>query len=113
MYLLPAVDEWWGCLKGQLMDEFQGQDAIVSGDGQCDSPGFGAKNLCYFIMEVSSQYILQVQIVVKRHVALVSSNMELEGLKRSLKNVQEDLNIVELVTDASSSVKNLLGRFEV
>ena len=37
----------------------------------------------------------------------------MEGLKRSLKNVQEDLNIVELVTDASSSVKKLLGRFEV
>ena len=64
-------------------------------------------------MEVSSKYILQVQIVDKRHVALVSSNMEVEGLKRSLKNVQEDLNIVELVTDASSSVKKSLGRFEV
>ena len=113
VYLLPAVDEWWGWMRGQLMDEFRGQEVICSGDGQCDSPGFSAKNLCYFIMEVTSKYILQVQIVDKRHVGLVSSNMEVEGLKKSLKKLQEDLNVVELVTDASSSVKKLLGRLKL
>ena len=92
------------------MNEFRGQDIIVSGDGQCDSPGFSAKNLCYFRMEVSSKYILHVQIVDKRHVGLVSVNMEVEGLKKSLTKVEEDLNVVELVTDASSSVKKLLGK---
>ena len=113
VYLLPAVDEWWGWMRGQLMDEFRGQEVVCSGDGQCDSPGFSAKNLCYFIMEVSSKYILQVQIVDKRHVGLVSSNMEVEGLKKSLKKLQEDLSVVELVTDASSSVKKLLGRLKL
>ena len=113
VYLLPAVDEWWGWMRGQLMDEFRGQEVVCSGDGQCDSPGFSAKNLCYFIMEVTSKYILQVQIVDKRHVGLVSSNMEVEGLKKSLKKLQEDLNVVELVTDASSSVKKLLGRLKL
>ena len=113
VYLLPAVDEWWGWMRDQLMDEFRGQEVVCSGDGQCDSPGFSAKNLCYFIMEVTSKYILQVQIVDKRHVGLVSSNMEVEGLKKSLKKLQEDLNVVELVTDASSSVKKLLGRLKL
>ena len=113
VYLLPAVDEWWGWMRGQLMDEFRGQEVVCSGDGQCDSPGFSAKNLCYFIMEVTSKYILQVQIVDKRHVGLVSSNMEVEGLKKSLKKLQEDLNVVQLVTDASSSVKKLLGRLKL
>ena len=110
LYLLPAVNEWWEWMRGELMNEFRGQDIIVSGDGQCDSPGFSAKNLCYFIMEVSSKYILHVQIVDKRHVGLVSVNMEVEGLKKSLTKVEEDLNVVELVTDASSSVKKLLGK---
>ena len=113
VYLLPAVDEWWGWMRGQLMEEFRGQEVACSGDGQCDSPGFSAKNLCYFIMEVTSKYILEVQIVDKRHVGLVSSNMEVEGLKKSLKKLQEDLNVVELVTDASSSVKKLLGRLKL
>ncbi|CAB3983850.1 Hypothetical predicted protein [Paramuricea clavata] len=74
------------------MDEVRGQGIIVGGDGQCDSPGFNAKNLCYYKVEVGSKYILHVEIVDKRHVGLVSSNME-----------------IELVTDASTSVKKLLG----
>ena len=113
VYLLPAVGEWWGWMRGQLMDEFRGQEVVCSGDGQCDSPGFSAKNLCYFIIEVRSKYILQVQIVDKRHAGLVSSNMEVEGSKKSLKKPQEDLNVVELVIDASSSVKKLLGRLNL
>ena len=36
--------------------------------------------------------------------------MEVEGLKKSLIKVEEDLNVVELVTDASSSVKKMLGK---
>ena len=46
----------------------------------------------------------------KRHVSLVSGNMEVEGLKKSLTKVEEDLNVVELVTDASSSIKKMLGK---
>jgi hypothetical protein len=38
--------------------------------------------------------------------------MEVEGLKRSLEKVQNDLNVVELVTDASTSVKKLLGKLK-
>ena len=44
--MLPAMDEWWGWMRAQLVDEFAGQDLIVAGDGQCDSLGFDAKNLC-------------------------------------------------------------------
>lgn len=33
-------------MKGELVNEFQGQNIVVGGDGQCDSPGFSAKNLC-------------------------------------------------------------------
>ena len=53
-----------------------GKDLVVGGDGQCDSPGFNAKNLCYFIMEVESNYILDIEVLDKRHVGLVSTNME-------------------------------------
>jgi hypothetical protein len=76
LYLLPAVNEWWGWMRGQLMDEFRGKEVLVSGDGQCDSPGFNAKNLCYFIVEVSFDYIIHVEIVDKRQtcLGLVSNN---------------------------------------
>jgi solute carrier family 8 (sodium/calcium exchanger) len=107
-----GLDEWWGWMRGQLIDEFRGKEVLVSGDGQCDSPGFNNKNLCYFIVEVSSDYIIHVEIADNRQVGLVSNNME-KGLKKSLKKLQEDLNVVELVTDASSSIKKLLGRFNI
>lgn len=91
------------------MGEFSGQSIIIGGDGQCDSPGFNAKNLCYFLVEVNSNYILHVEVLDKRHVGLVSVNMEREAIKRSLKKLQEDVHVVEFVTDASSSIKKLIG----
>jgi solute carrier family 8 (sodium/calcium exchanger) len=110
LYMLPAVDEWWGWMRAQLVDEFAGQDLIVAGDGQCDSPGFNAKNLCYFLAKVNSNYILHVEVLDKRHVSLLSTNMEREGLKKSLRKLKENLNVVELVTDASTSINKLLGK---
>ena len=80
---------------------------IVCGDGQCDSPGHTAKNLCYFLMELVSGYILEVEVTDKRHVNLVSVNME----KRALQ-IKGVLNIVEIVTDASSTIKKLIGKIK-
>ena len=110
LYLVPAVDEWWGWMKGELVNEFQGQNIVVGGDGQCDSPGFSAKNLCYYLMESTSEYIIHVEVLDKRHVALASTNMEREAVKGSLAKTEIDFSIIELVTDASSSIKKLLGK---
>ncbi|CAB4005953.1 Hypothetical predicted protein [Paramuricea clavata] len=38
LYFVPAVDEWWGWMRRQLMDEFKDEEVIAGGDGQCDSP---------------------------------------------------------------------------
>ena len=46
---------------GELEKEFLGKDVVLGGDGQCDSPGFNAKNLCYFLMEVESNYFLTLK----------------------------------------------------
>ena len=50
-------------------------------DGQCDSPGHTAKNLCYFLMELVSGYILEAEVKDKRHVNLMSVNMEKRALE--------------------------------
>ena len=84
-------------------------DAIVGRDSRCDSAGFNAKNLCYFLVEVDTNYILHVEMLDKRHVGFVSTNMEREGVGQSLNKLQEHLHVVEFVTDASSSIKKLLG----
>ena len=76
LYLFPAVEEWWNWMRDELVKEFVDQKVVVGGDGQCDSPGFTAKNLCYFFMELTSGYILEVEVRDKGHVGLASINME-------------------------------------
>lgn len=86
-------------------------DVVVGGDGQCDSPGFSAKNLCYFLMEVTTSYILEIEIRDKRHVGLSSTNMEKEALQNALNRLSAVLKVVEVATDASSSMKKLIGKY--
>jgi hypothetical protein len=61
LYLIPEINGWWSWMKGELVREFSGQDLVVGGDGQCHSPGFNAKNISYFMMEVNTNYILHVE----------------------------------------------------
>ena len=96
-------------MLGELLREFSNQKVVVGGDGQCDSPGFTAKNLCYFLMELTSGYILEIEVRDKRHVGLASTNMEKVALKNALTRLKRVLDVVEVATDASSSIKILIG----
>ena len=109
LYFIPEINEWWIWMRSQLLHEFAGRDIVVCGDGQCVSPGFNAKNLCYFIMEVESNYVIDIEVLDKRHVGLISTNMEKEAVARSLDRLNKDAHVVELVTDASTYVKALFG----
>ena len=111
LYLLPEIDDWWCWMREELLKEFEGQDTILGGDGQCDSPGFNAKNLCYFLVEVNTGYILNIEILDKRHVGLISTNMEKEAIRRGLLKVTKELKVVELVTHESTSIKALMSKF--
>ena len=111
VYLIPTVNEWWCWTRDQLLNELSGEDIVVGGDGQCDSPGFNAKNLCYLMVDVKTNYIIDIQILKKRQVGLVSTNMEREAARTGLENLRLNVKVVEFVTDASSSVKTLLGEY--
>lgn len=109
--LIPAIGEWWTWQREQLVQEFLNKELVICGDGQCDSPGHTVKNLCYFLMEIVSGYILEVEVRDKHHVGLASSNMEKQALQNALQWLQASLNVVEVVTDASTSIKKLLGEY--
>lgn len=107
--MIPEINEWWSWMRGEIIKEFDGKD-VVGGDGQCDSPRFNAKNLCYFMMELDSHYILDIEILDKRHVNLISTNMEKDSVQRSLNRLREEIKVLEFVSDASTSVKALVGK---
>lgn len=113
LYICPAIEEWWSWMRGELIKEFVGDKIIVGGDGQCDSPGFSAKSLCYFLMELTTGYILEIEVKDKRHVGLASTNMEKTALKNALTRLKKVLNVVELATDASSSIKKMMGKLSL
>ena len=110
LYFIPAIGEWWEWQRALLVREFPGKEVVVCADGLCDSPGHTAKNLCYFLMELVSGYFLETEVRDKQHVGLASSNMEKQALQNALQRLQASLNIVEVVTDASSTIKKLLGK---
>lgn len=109
IYLIPAVTEWWIWQQEEIFKGLKGKDLVVCGDGQCDSPGFTAKNLCYFLMEMTTSYIIDLKVMDKREVDLKSVNMEKEALLKILRRLKDTLNLVELVTDASASIKKAIG----
>ena len=112
VYCIPAVNEWWTWQQDIINQELQGHDVVVMGDGQCDSPGFTAKNLCYFLMEMTTGYIIELEVLDKREVELKSVNMEKKALENILQRIKNVLNVVEVVTDASSSIKKMMSKLE-
>ena len=58
LYVIPAVTEWWKWQQEKIFEELKDQELVVAGDGQCDSPGFMAKNLCYYLMDLMTSYII-------------------------------------------------------
>ena len=61
-------------------------------------------------MELVSGYILEVEVNDKRHVNLVSVNMEKNALRSALQRLRGLLNVVEIITNASSTIKKLIGK---
>ena len=62
-------------------------------------------------MEITSGYILEVEVRDKRHVGLDSTNMEKLELKNALTRLKRVLNIVQVATDAFASVKKMIGKY--
>jgi len=60
-------------------------------------------------METSENVILHSETVDKREVHNKSPNMECEAVHRALGYLQGKVNLVEVTTDSSTAVTNMLG----
>ena len=66
LYCLSVINDWWIWQQNVIVSELRGKQLVVCGDGQCDSPGHSAKTLCYFLMEMATDYIVEVEVLDKR-----------------------------------------------
>ncbi|KAK3713865.1 hypothetical protein QZH41_010922 [Actinostola sp. cb2023] len=96
-------------MRMKILNDIRAEDVILSGDGQCDSPGHTAKYLCYYLMDHAKNLVIHVEIVDKRQTQGNSSIMERFALDKSLVSLHDTINIVEVVTDASSTIKKMIG----
>ena len=62
-------------------------------------------------MEEQSGYVIHVEILDKRHVGMKSRAMEKKVLQNSITDFQNSFTIVEVFTDASSTIKKLMGNY--
>ncbi|XP_061183986.1 uncharacterized protein LOC133192121 isoform X2 [Saccostrea echinata] len=106
-YLVPAVERVWKVHQDAIFDVIRQQNVavVVGGDARCCSPGHTAKYGSYSLMDLELRQILDVQLVQSNEVKS-SYWMEMEGLTRCLKRVEEEgVVISDLVTDRHPQIK--------
>ena len=106
--MIPAVTEWWKWQQEKIFEELKDQELVVAGNGQCDSPGFTAKNLCYYLMDLTTSYVIELEVLDKRKTNMKSVMMEKQALQNLLR-LRRLLTITDVVTDASAGIKKLVG----
>ena len=101
---IPVVNEWWDWMQDVVQNDIGTRPCQIAGDGQCDSPGFSAKYMCYSLQEIASKYIVHMEFMDKRMCDRVSTRMEPVACTKSLQAVTKTLNVEEVVTDASRTI---------
>ncbi|XP_077492218.1 uncharacterized protein LOC144103349 [Amblyomma americanum] len=98
----------WKEEQKSLLQELQGQQVNLAGDGRAGSPGFSAKYGTYTLMDVERHKVLHFE-VVQSNDAGGSCRMELEGLKQGLAFLEsESIKVAVLVTDRHTQIKCFL-----
>ena len=64
-------------------------------------------------MEMTTSFIIDLEVLDKRETQMKSVNMEKQALQNILTRRKGLLNIIEVTTDASASIKKLIGAVHV
>eukprot|EP00112_Aurelia_sp_Birch-Aquarium-sp1_P022914 Seg663.5 transcript_id=Seg663.5/GoldUCD/mRNA.D3Y31 product="hypothetical protein" protein_id=Seg663.5/GoldUCD/D3Y31 len=107
-YLIPSIQWLFDELCTNMKSALSDHELCVCGDGRNDSPGHCAKYCTYVCMHQSLEIILEMEVVDKRETGGNSAVMEITGLKRIMERMRGKLNVTEIVTDASPSIKKLV-----
>lgn len=108
---IPVINEWWDWMQNVAQNDIGARPCQIAGDGQCDSPGFSAKYMCYSLQDIASKYIIHMEFMDKRMRDKVSTRMEPVACIKSLQAVTEKLNVEEVVTDASRTIISEMSKY--
>ncbi len=109
LFCLPEITNLWNNMQGTVSSTLKEyNDICLCGDGRNDSPGHSARYCCYVMMEQFSNVLMDIEVLDVRETKGVSTNMEREGLERTLLRLMKEVDIAEVTTDASSAIMNRL-----
>ncbi|XP_078017596.1 uncharacterized protein LOC117267866 [Epinephelus lanceolatus] len=108
-FIEPAVLHKWKTDQAAILQRLsQEGSAILGGDMRADSPGHCAKYGSYTMMNLNTNNVIDIQLVQSNEVG-GSTNMEKEGLKRSLKLMEESgINLDCIVSDRHPQIQKFL-----
>ena len=107
-YLFPVIHNNYVMQHDAVLEFLRGNNLKLSGDGQCDSPGYSAKYCTYSLMDSATDLILDYKLIQSSETGS-SVAMEKEGLRRSLNYLLEQgVSIVTIATDRHRGVGALM-----
>jgi solute carrier family 8 (sodium/calcium exchanger) len=62
-YLIPSISLLWGRKQEELLQQLQGKEIKLGGDGRCCSPGHTAKYGSYTLMDLTQAKVLDMQLI--------------------------------------------------
>lgn len=106
-YICPVVRTTWQQQQQEIFSELKDREggAVLAGDGRCDSPGHSAKYCTYTFLDVTSQKVIDFNVVSVSQVAN-SNQMEKKGFVDNLANiVANDIEVKLISTDRHTQIK--------
>eukprot|EP00795_Rhopilema_esculentum_P005620 gene5620-10831_t len=101
---VPVVIEMWQSMKSRIVEELSPyHDFILGGNGRNDSPGFSAWYCVYVAIDLLSQLVVDFEVLDERETGGVAGNLECEGMTRIPERQMKQIDISEMVTDASKN----------
>lgn len=106
-YIFPVVRTTWQQQQQEIFSELKDREggAVLAGDGRCDSPGHCAKYCTYTFLDVTSQKVIDFNVVSVSQVAN-SNQMEKKGFVDTLANIEaNDIEVKLISTDRHTQIK--------
>ena len=88
-YVFPVVTTTWKEQQAEIFADLKSRqtEAVLAGDGRCDSPGHCPKYCTYTLLDAESQKVVDFKVVVVSEVAN-SNCMEKKGFVDTLSNIE-------------------------
>ncbi|XP_063293594.1 uncharacterized protein LOC134578547 [Pelobates fuscus] len=107
-FLFPIINLYHKKDRDATLDNFKGTAVCLSGDAQCDSPGFCAKYCTYTLIEEETQKIVECNVIQVSE-ATSSVTMESKAFRRSVDTLLADgVKIGILATDRHIGIRKIM-----